>query len=127
LNDGASTYSATSPWWVFERMQRLVAAAPAVAPWVREQLAPVQHRIFEDTYSTEEQAAEILETGDSIRARELLRALVDRTSTEAIAFVEGLTPEVRERAAESANAEMADFWNELNGAAGLPSAGASIA
>src|SRR5437867_10044790 len=44
LERGDAAYDAESPWWVFERLQRVVAEAPDLAPVARAELGAVEAR-----------------------------------------------------------------------------------
>lgn len=120
LNIGASSYSEESPWWTFERLQRAVAAAPGIAPWLRDELAPVQGRIFAETAAAEDAAAALLELGDSIAARALLRDLVNQTTDQALSAANALISNAEQRASEARNEVMSQFWSELNATAKMP-------
>ncbi len=120
LDRGGATDDPGSPWWAFERMQRIVAAAPDLAPIARARL-----RALEATFRTEANAAETeaerwLVRGDHTRAVTILRALVDSTTERAVALARTLGDELTVRANAMANPAMVAAWQPLNDAVGLP-------
>ena len=122
MNAGASTYAADSPWWVFERMQRLVAADPVLAERVRPRLRALQAVLFADAAAAETEAESLLAAGATDEARALLRRLVDDAGERALALAGELTTELLTETSPSGNPVMTEFWSELNAQAGLPAA-----
>jgi secernin len=120
LNEGASTYAADSPWWVFERMQRLVAASPALAALVRPELHALQQAFFADAAAAEAEAEALIARGANEAARGVLRRLVDDTGNRALALANKLTRKLLAIAPGTGNPVIAAFWAELNARAGLP-------
>jgi dipeptidase len=125
LNTGRSQYDADSPWWQFERLQRMVGAKPALAAQVRAELAPVQAAFFARASESEDSAESALQQGRRDEALSQLRRLVDETTDEALATVRRITDEIEPLIDASANKEMSTFWTELNAAAGMRSAALS--
>lgn len=119
LNDGASMYSASSPWWTFERLQRIVAANPPLAARVRPVLAALQAVFFEDAAGAEAEAADLLRRGSTDAAHARLRCLVDDTAARALALAERLTESLLADAPLDGNPVMAAFWAEMNAKAKL--------
>lgn len=122
LDRGRSKYDTGAPWWRFERLQRLVAAQPALAGQVRAELKPVQQRFFELTSEAEDAAARLLTSGRADAARRTLRDLVERTTAESLDLVARITADLGPRFDPRSNAEMAAFWDDINAKAGLPTA-----
>lgn len=119
LDVGASTYASVSPWWVFERLQRLVAIEPDLAPEVRERFAAVQRSFYAEADAAESAAAELLDAGRRDDALSRLRRLVDKTTDDAISTANDELARLTARAHSRPNPEMATFWDEINQQAGL--------
>jgi dipeptidase len=119
LNEGASTYAASSPWWTFERLQRIVAANPRLAVRVRPALAALQTAFFDDAAEAEAEAADLLARGSTDAAQARLRRLVDETTARALALAQELTESLLADAPLDGNPIMAAFWVELNAKARL--------
>ena len=126
LNLGASTYSADSPWWVFERLQRIVAASPALASLVRPEFAALQQAFFEEAIATEAEAGTLIEGGSIDAARALLRRLVNNATDRAITLANDLARKLISATPPASNPIMAEFWANLNDTAGLAMAGRVI-
>ncbi|HEX5504036.1 MAG TPA: C69 family dipeptidase [Thermomicrobiales bacterium] len=124
LDRGGPTDDPASPWWAFERLQRTVAQAPALAPLARAALGDLEARFRQEAAATEAEAATLLAHGDRDAALGALRALVDDTTARALALARRLAADLAARAAEAANPAMADAWRDLNAAAGLAPAAA---
>jgi dipeptidase len=125
LNDGASTCSSSSPWWTFERLQRLVAANPSLAARVRPSLQALQAAFFNEAAETEASAAALIAAGAVDEARARLRRLVDNTTERALSLAEELTHALLADAPLDGNPVMAAFWAEMNEKAGLEFAAAA--
>lgn len=122
LDRGGAGYDAASPWWVFERLQRMVAQAPTLAPMAREALAALEGQFRQAAGQTEAHAARLLDRGDRAGAIALLRGLVDSSTHEALALVCSLGDELEPRAAARREPAMAAAWQALNDTAELASA-----
>ncbi len=114
LNIGASTYSADSPWWTFERLQRIAAAEPSLAPEIRSALGVLQSAIFTETAQIELEAARSITRGDNDAARSLLRSHVDRTTQQALDLAGTLITQHGESSSQSSYPVMTGFWDEIN-------------
>jgi len=122
LNQGGAMYDPDAPWWVFERMQRIVAAAPALAPIARARLHALEATFRAEADAAETEAERWLMRGDHARAVALLRALVDDTTARAVALACTLGDELTAQASALANPAMTETWRPLNNAVGLPMA-----
>lgn len=120
LDRGGPTYDPDSPWWIFERLQRLVMQAPTLAPAVRGAFGRLEAQFGEEATATETDAAARLAAGDRAGALRLLRDLVNSTTTRAIMVARTLTIEIAGRAAAQADSAMQTVWADLNAAAGMP-------
>jgi secernin len=120
LNDGGATYDPDSPWWAFERMQRIVAQAPALAPVARARLATLEAQFRIEAADMEIEAERSLVRGDHAQAVATLRALVDSTTARAITLARTLGDELATEAANAANPMMVEAWRPLNDTVGLP-------
>jgi dipeptidase len=114
LDSGADTFNPESPWWVFERLQRMVARAPDLAPVVRESFSALEQTFFEEAAEAETTAERHLSRGDESEAVRALRTLVDSTMNRALEAAESLTCELRVQSDEEAIPEMVDFWDRLD-------------
>ncbi|HET9659841.1 MAG TPA: C69 family dipeptidase [Thermomicrobiales bacterium] len=114
LSTGSASYDPTSPWWVFERLQRLVARAPSSAAFVRAAFSALQADFFAETETAESHAAEQLAAGDEAGAVATLRALVDDTTERAIALVQQLTLELPSHPAYTPLPALAAYWDALD-------------
>ncbi len=121
LNEGGATYDPASPWWVFERMQRIVAAAPTLAPITRARLHALECEFRTEADEVEAEAERLLVRGDHARAVAILRVLVDSTTERAITLARTLGNELNALARDRANPAMVAVWRPLNDAVGLPS------
>lgn len=101
----------SSPWWVFERLQRLVARAPGSAPVVRAAFEPVQQAIFDDASAAEADAARALAAGNEEEAIATLRGLVDRSTYRAVEAAARLTDELPRHPDYRPLPELTAFWN----------------
>jgi secernin len=120
LDRGGAMYDHTSPWWVFERMQRIVAVAPDLAPLARARLTALENEFRAEAVDAEAEAERLLVRGDHLRAVAILRALVETTTERAVALARTLGDELAMQAGEMANPAMAEAWLPLNDAVGLP-------
>ena len=116
---GRATYDPASPWWVFERMHRIVAVAPDLAPLARARLAALETAFRAEAADAEAEAERLLVRGDHARAVAILRALVETTTERAVALARTLGDELAMQAGEMANPAMAEAWHPLNDAVGL--------
>ena len=103
-----------SPWWIFERLQRLVARAPASAIFVRDAFAVLQHEFFVETDAVEARVADLLAAGDEVEAMATLRSLVDSTTERAIALATQLTAELPGRPDDVPLSPLRDYWDTLD-------------
>lgn len=126
LDVGGARYDDASPWWVFERLQRIVAQAPALADDARAALDIVEARIRAETDAAETGAIRLLVEGNRDEALATLRDLVERTTAMAVERAHTLGDELSARAGEYANLAMVAAWRPLNDAVGLPSIGADV-
>lgn len=120
LDRGAGAYDSSSPWWVFERLQRLVARAPVLAPEVRRAIDAVEARFVAEAAEVETDAAARLGRGDRSGALRELRAFVDRTTNQALRTALSLTAEIAPRAATLAVPAMVDALAEPDAEANVP-------
>jgi dipeptidase len=120
LDIGRSGYSPDSPWWVFERLQRLVAVEPSLAGEVRSAFGVLQQRFFDDAEEAENRAERAIQYGRRSEAIEILRALVDSTTDDAIAQAAQLLNDLENRDRVLPIPEMLSFWAEINEQAGVP-------
>ncbi len=127
LDQGGAIYDPDAPWWVFERMQRIVAAAPALAPLARARLRALENAFRAEAEDAEAEAERSLVRGDHASAVATLRALVDATTERAIALARTLGDELIARARDMAIPAMVAAWQPLNDAVGLPSVADAMA
>lgn len=111
LGIGGERFDPASPWWVFERLQRMVARAPGSAGFVRTAFGDLQRAFFEETGVAERRAAAQLAAGDESAAVGTLRALVEDTSDRAIALAEQLTLELPHRPEYIPIPELVAYWD----------------
>ncbi|HEY7034899.1 MAG TPA: C69 family dipeptidase [Thermomicrobiales bacterium] len=119
LDCGDAHFDAASPWWQFERLQRLVAQAPSLAGEVRSAYAALECDFFAEADETESVALDALESGDRDGAIRVLGDLVDSTTRRAIDLTERLTIELAERSSAEALPVLAEFWETVNRDVGL--------
>lgn len=117
---GGATFDAEAPWWVFERLQRLVARAPSSVRIVRAAIAELQQQFFFEATAAEALAVWQLATGSESAAISTLRALVDSTTERSISLAEELTRELATRYTPARIPEMADFWDSRDVAVAVP-------
>jgi secernin len=120
LNEGGATYDPASPWWTFERMQRIVAQAPALASVARARLAALEAQFRTEAADAEAEAERSLVRGDHAQAVATLRALVDSTTARAVTFARTLGDELAAEVGNAANPAMVEAWQPLNDAVSLP-------
>jgi secernin len=123
LNRGGEWFDPASPWWVFERLQRLLAVAPTLANDARETLSNLEAQFIAEAADAEAEAARLLERGERERALTILRALVDSTTERSLEFVRHLTEELAPRVEQHRNEAMTAFWTPLNAAVGMSRVG----
>lgn len=121
LDRGGATYDPDSPWWAFERMQRIVAQAPDLAPIARARLSALEAQFRQEAADAEAEAERWLVRGDHARAVATLRALVDSTTERAVILARTLGDTFAAQASAAANPAMVETWRPLNDAVGLPS------
>ena len=119
LDQGGARYDEHSPWWAFERLQRLVAQAPALARQARAALGELEAHFRAEAAEREAAAASLLAAGERDRALALLRAFVEDTTTRAVALANRLADELVGPAAQLAEPAMVAAWAEFNAAVGL--------
>ena len=127
LDRGGAQYDPGSPWWAFERLQRVVAQAPTLAPVARAALGELEVRFRHEAAEVEAQAARLLATGDRAGALAALRDLVDSTTRRSLELARRLTAELEPRAVTLAEPAMVEVWRPLNEAVGLPAPAADAA
>jgi dipeptidase len=120
---GSGPYDPGSPWWVFERLQRIIAQAPALAPAARDPLRALETEFRAEADDAEAEAERYLVRGEHDRAVAILRGLVESTTERAIVLARTLGDHLAERAATHAEPAMVDAWRSLNAAVGLPAMG----
>ncbi|MDQ6833239.1 MAG: hypothetical protein M3008_07560, partial [Chloroflexota bacterium] len=120
LNEGGAIYDPASPWWVFERMQRIVAVAPALAPIARARLHALEAEFRAEADDAEAEAERSLVRGDHARAVAILRALVDSTTERAVLLAHMLGDELAVQTGGMTNPAMTEVWHPLNDTVGLP-------
>jgi secernin len=120
LNRGGEQFDSTSPWWVFERLQRLVAVAPALADDARAAMSALEAQFMAEAADAEAEATEILARGERERALNVLRALVDSTTKRSLELAHRLTEEFTPQVHRRRNEVMSAFWAPLNAAVGMP-------
>jgi dipeptidase len=120
LDRGNGRYDPASPWWVFERLQRIVSQAPDLAPLARQRLGELEGRLREEAAATEAEAERLLAAGDRDGAIGALRGLVDASSAQAVDLARSLADELEPRAAAAALPDMVEAWYPVNAEAGLP-------
>lgn len=108
---GGARFDPASPWWLFERLQRLVARAPGSAGFVRQAFDELQNAFFEEAAVAEAHAEAQLAAGDEIGAIATLRALVDDTTDRAIALAERLTVELPMQPDYAPIPELVAYWD----------------
>ncbi|MDQ2784670.1 MAG: C69 family dipeptidase [Chloroflexota bacterium] len=126
LDQGGATYDSASPWWVFERMQRIVAQAPELAPVARARLHALESDFRAEADDAEAEAERSLMRGDHARAVAILRALVDSTSERAVTLACTLGNELAAQANDIANPTMVAVWRPLNEGVGLHSIAGAV-
>jgi secernin len=122
LDRGGATYDPASPWWAFERLQRIVARAPDLATEARARLGELEAQLREEAAATEHEAAARLAAGDRPAALGALRGLVDAATAQALDLAVRLAGELEPRAERRLVPEMVEAWRELDREAGLPRA-----
>jgi hypothetical protein len=122
LNRGGASFDVSSPWWLFERLQRTVAQAPSLADEVRAAFASLESAFFEQAAYAEALALDAMSRGNRTKALRALRVVVDSTTRRALELAERLTNELADRGASEAIPELADFWAAVGRDAGLSAA-----
>jgi secernin len=126
LDRGSARYDPASGWWTFERLQRLVVAAPALAGEVRARLGELESRLRAEAEATEVEAERWLLAGDRAAALGALRGLVDASTEQAVDLARRLTEELTGRAARLAVPAAVEAWRETNEEVGLPPIEAAV-
>ena len=116
---GTRDFDLTSPWWVFERLQRQIARMPGLAEPVRSAFGELEHMFFLETAEAEQTAADLVARGATDQAIAVLRELVESTTNRAIARARQLTVELAARTDLEPVAEIASFWDEIDERVGL--------
>jgi dipeptidase len=70
LDRGGRAYDPASPWWAFERLQRIVAQAPDLAAIARSELGALEAQLRAEAAEAEAEAARRLAAGDRAGAIE---------------------------------------------------------
>jgi secernin len=122
LDRGGATYDPASPWWAFERLQRIVARAPDLAPEARVRLVELETRLREEAAATEDEAARLLAAGDRPAALGALRGLVDAATAQALDLAVRLADELEPSAERRLVPAMVEAWRDLDREAGVPRA-----
>ena len=116
---GGAMYDPASPWWVFERLQRIVAQAPAQASEVRTRLGALEERFRVAAAEAEAEAERLLRRGERGEAITTLRQVVASTARQAVELARCLGDELAGRSVRRAEPVMVEAWRELNCAVGL--------
>ncbi len=111
---GGADFDPNSPWWVFERLQRLVARAPESAAYVRVAFDALQHVFFADASVAEALAAEQLASGNDAQALATLRTFVDSTTERALALATQLTADLPARPDYAPLPCLRDHWDTID-------------
>ena len=120
LDQGGARYDPESPWWAFERLQRVVAQAPALAAEARHALRSLEAAFQAEAAAAEVEAERWLAHGERARALATLRALVDGTTEQAVALARSLGDDLAEQAGTASAPAMVAAWQPLNEAVELP-------
>jgi len=123
LGVAAARFDPSSPWWVFERLQRLVARSPDSAGFVRDAFAAQQDEFVADAAHAEAKAAQLIADGNEPIAVATLRALVHSTSNRAIDLANRLTRELLTQDRYTPLPGLDAYWNERDSVAGIPARG----
>lgn len=116
---GGPTMDTDSPWWVFERLQRLVARAPQSAGFVRGAFQKLEQEFVADAEAAEALAASVLQADNETQARVVLRTLVDSTTERALAMANALTAAITRQPGYSPLSELAKHWDNIDAAVSL--------
>ena len=119
LDRGAAQYDPESPWWAFERVQRLVAQAPALAAEARHALGRLEVAFQAEAAAAEVEAERLLAHGERTRALATLRALVDGTTERAVVLARSLGDDLAGQAGLVSEPAMVAAWQPLNESVGL--------
>lgn len=119
LDRGGAAYDASSGWWAFERLQRIVARAPDLAAEVRARLGDLESRLRLEAEATEDEAARLLRAGERPAALGALRGLVDASTAQALELARSLGDELEPRAERMLVPAMVEAWRELDDEVGL--------
>ena len=114
LDTGADTFNPEFPWWVFERLQRLVARAPSLAPIVRNSFSELEKSFLAEASEAEATAEHHLSQGDELEAIRVLRTLVDSTTERALDAAESLIRELRAQTKAEPIPAMVEFWDRID-------------
>jgi secernin len=120
LDQGGEQFDPASPWWVFERLQRLVAVAPVLANDIRATLQDLEAQFVTEAAATEAEAADLIERGERDRALSILRALVNSTTERSLDLAQRLTEEIAPQVERQRNGVMTAFWTPINATVGMP-------
>src|SRR5919204_7056264 len=94
LDRGGAAYDPASPWWAFERLQRVVSQAPDLAPVAQARLGELEARLRDEAAATEREAERLLAGGDRSGALGALRGLVDASTAQALELARVLADEL---------------------------------
>jgi dipeptidase len=120
LDRGSARYADDSPWWAFERLQRIVVAAPGLHSVARSALDELEQQLRFEAAATEAEAERLLARDDRAGAIGALRGLVDASSAQAIDLARRLADELERRAHLFAEPTLAAAWRPVNDEVGLP-------
>ena len=109
---GGAEFDPSSPWWVFEHLQRLVARAPGSAAFVRTAFAELQLDLLRRNRRRRITGRQHLAAGNETEAIATLRALVDSTTDRALILARQLTTELPLQPGYAPILELSDFWNQ---------------
>jgi dipeptidase len=119
LDRGGAGYDSASPWWAFERLQRIVARAPDLAPIARARLGELEGRLRAEADATEAEAERRLAAGDRAGALGALRGLVDASTAQAVELAIRLADQLEPGGRRAAIPAMVEAWRRLNAEVGL--------
>lgn len=119
LDRGGEGYDDSSPWWVFERLQRIVAQAPSLAAEARARLSELESDFRVRADATEREAATLLERGERAEAIAALRRLVDDCTRRALDLARRLADDLAPRGEAEAIPALKASWSKINDAAGF--------
>ncbi|MFL5759527.1 MAG: C69 family dipeptidase [Thermomicrobiales bacterium] len=119
LDVGTDAFNPASPWWVFERMQRMVARTPSLAPQVRIAFTALEQTFIHEAAEAEATASCHLDRGETDAAVSVLQTLVASTTARAVALAETITRDLSAQADAIPSPEITQFWDGLEREAGV--------